>query len=192
MHETEKARCAWVTDDPLYRRYHDLEWGVPVHDDRLLFEFLTLETFQAGLSWLTVLRKREAFREALSGFHAERVAAYGETKLAELLANPGIIRNRAKLRAAVQNAQAFLAVQEAFGSFDAYSWRFVGGAPKVNRWARAAEVPAVTKEAEAFSRDLKARGFSFVGPTVIYAHMQAVGMVMDHTTDCFRHAELAG
>ena len=185
-----KTRCAWVTSDPLYRNYHDLEWGVPLHDDRKLFELLVLETFQAGLSWLTVLKKRENFRDALSGFDTEQIAPYDETALAALLNNPGIIRNHAKLQATVENARAFLDVQASFGSFAQYAWGFVGGEPVVNRWERAAEVPATTPLAASFSKDLKRRGFKFVGPIVVYAFMQASGMVMDHTTDCFRHGEL--
>ena len=184
------TRCAWVTDDPLYLAYHDTEWGVPVYDERELFEFLVLETFQAGLSWLTVLKKRENFRAAFDHFEVEKVADYDEEKIQALLSNPGIIRNKLKVRSTVSNAQAFLNVQEEFGSFDRYSWSFVGGRPKVNHWRSLAEVPAFTPEAEAFSRDLKARGFKFVGPTVVYAFMQATGRVMDHTTDCFRYAEL--
>ena len=185
------TRCAWVTDDPLYLAYHDTEWGVPVYDERALFEFLVLETFQAGLSWLTVLKKRENFREAFDGFEIEKVATYDEAKIQALLDDPGIIRNKIKVRSSVSNAQAFLEVQEAFGSFNRYSWGFVDGQPKINRWRSLAEVPAFTREAEAFSRDLKARGFKFVGPTVVYAFMQATGRVMDHTKDCFRYADLA-
>ena len=185
------TRCAWVTDDPLYLAYHDTEWGVPVYGERELFEFLVLETFQAGLSWLTVLKKRENFRTAFDTFEVEKVVSYDETKIQALLSNPGIIRNKLKVRSTVSNAQAFLNIQEEFGSFDRYSWTFVGGRPKVNYWHSLAEVPVTTPESEAFSKDLKARGFKFVGPTVVYAFMQATGRVMDHTMDCFRYAELA-
>ena len=186
------TRCDWVNDDPLYVEYHDSEWGVPVHDDQKLFEFLILETFQAGLSWLTVLKKRENFRAAFDGFDPNKVATYGEAKIASLLEDKGIIRNKLKVHSAVSNAQAFLAIQEEFGSFDAYSWAFVGGKPLINHWKNLNNVPATTKESDAFSSDLKKRGFKFVGSTVIYAHMQATGMVMDHTKDCFRYDELRG
>lgn len=185
------TRCAWVTDDPLYVNYHDTEWGVPVHDDRKLFEFLILETFQAGLSWLTVLRKRENFRAAFDNFDPQKVASYSETKIASLLSNKGIIRNKLKIHSAVTNAQAFLAVQEASGSFNTYSWAFVDGEPLVNHWKTLDEVPATTPQSDAFSKDLKKRGFKFVGSTIVYAHMQATGMVMDHTKDCFRYESLA-
>lgn len=184
-------RCAWAASDPLLRGYHDEEWGVPLHDDTRLFEMLTLEGFQAGLSWLTVLRKRDAFRRAFGGFDPVRVAAFDGGDLTRLEGDAGIIRNRAKIRAAVGNAGAFLRVQGERGSFDAYAWAFVGGAPLVHRPASSAEVPAASPESRAFSRDLKRRGFAFVGPTVVYAFMQATGMVMDHTVACFRHAELA-
>ena len=186
------TRCAWVTDDPLYLRYHDTEWGVPVRNDNKLFEFLVLETFQAGLSWLTVLKKRDNFRVAFNGFKPELVAAYDEAKIASLLADSGIIRNCLKVRAAVSNARAFLDVQATSGSFTHYCWSFVDGEPIINQWHTSTNVPATTPLAKAFSKDLKARGFKFVGPTVIYAHMQATGMVMDHTTDCFRYPELSG
>lgn len=185
------TRCAWITDDPLYVNYHDTEWGVPVHDDRKLFEFLILETFQAGLSWLTVLRKRENFRAAFDNLDPQKVASYNETKIASLLSNKGIIRNKLKIHSAVTNAQAFLAVQEAFGSFNTYSWAFVDGEPLVNHWKTLDEVPATTPQSDAFSKDLKKRGFKFVGSTIVYAHMQATGMVMDHTKDCFRYESLA-
>lgn len=188
---TAKQRCGWVGDDPLYRSYHDREWGVPLHDDQRLFEFLILETFQAGLAWITVLRKREGFRAAFDRFDPERVAAYDEAKIASLLRNPGIIRNRAKIRAAVRNAQAFLRVVEEFGSFDRYIWDFVDGEPIVNRWTRLAEVPATTELSQRLSGDLKQRDFAFVGPTVVYAHMQATGMVNDHLLGCFRHAQVS-
>jgi DNA-3-methyladenine glycosylase I len=174
----------------LYLAYHDEEWGVPVHDDRLLFEFLILEGAQAGLSWITILRKREAYREAFDNFDPQRVAAYGEAKVAKLLTNPGIIRNRLKINAAVANAQAFLKVQEEFGSFDAYIWGFVGGAPRINHWDESGQIPAETEQSRAMSKDLKLRGFKFVGPTICYAHMQATGMVNDHCVDCFRFHEV--
>ncbi|MFZ5533258.1 MAG: DNA-3-methyladenine glycosylase I [Pseudomonadota bacterium] len=179
--------CPWCGQDPLYRRYHDTEWGVPVHDDAVLFEFLILEGAQAGLSWLTVLRKREHYRRAFEGFDAERVAAFGEARIEDLLQDSGLIRNRLKITSAVSNARAFLDVQSRFGSFDRYIWDFVDGRPLVNRFASMAEVPAVTPLAETISRDLKRRGFRFVGPTIVYAHMQATGMVNDHLTACPRH-----
>lgn len=183
-------RCDWVSDDPLYIAYHDEEWGVPVHDEQRLFEFLILETFQAGLSWITVLRKRENFRKAFDQFDYKKVATYGEPKIEELLQNAGIIRNKLKVRAAVANAQAFIEVQKEFGSFDKYIWGFVNGKPLQNGFKRMNEIPAKTEIAEALSKDLKKRGFKFVGPTVVYAHMQATGMVNDHTTDCFRYKEV--
>lgn len=183
------SRCAWATDE-LSIPYHDREWGVPVHDDTVLFEFLVLEGAQAGLSWNTILRKRESYRQAFDDFDPRLVAEYDDRKVAELVANPGIIRNRLKIRSAIQNARAFLAVQEEFGSFDAYLWSFVGGRPKVNRWRTLEEIPTQTPEAEALSKDLRRRGFKFVGPTSCYAFMQSVGMVNDHTIDCFRHAEV--
>lgn len=187
------TRCAWgIGSDPLYTAYHDEEWGVPVHDDRLLFEFLVLEGAQAGLSWAAILRRREGYRAAFDGFDVATVAAYDEARIAALLADPRIIRNRRKVESAVNNARAFLRVQAEFGSFDAYMWRFVDGRPKINTWRTLSEIPAETDESRALSRDLKARGFSFVGPTICYAHMQAVGMVNDHTTDCFRYAQLGG
>ena len=179
--------CPWCGQDPLYRRYHDTEWGVPVHDDAMLFEFLVLEGAQAGLSWLTVLRKREHYRQAFEGFDAERVAAFGEARIEALLQDSGLIRNRLKITSAVSNARAFLDVQSRFGSFERYIWDFVDGRPLVNRFASMAEVPAVTPLAETISRDLKRRGFRFVGPTIVYAHMQATGMVNDHLTACPRH-----
>lgn len=188
--DIQSTRCAWTGADPLYRDYHDLEWGVPVHDDRLLFEFLTLEGAQAGLSWITVLRKRESYRAAFGGFDPAIVARFDEAKQAELLQNPGIIRNRLKIASTISNAHAFLQVQEQFGSFDAYLWRFVEGRPIQNRWRSISEVPASTPVSDTMSRDLKKRGFRFVGSTICYAMMQAVGMVNDHTTDCFRWKEL--
>jgi DNA-3-methyladenine glycosylase I len=171
--------------------YHDREWGVPVHDDRRHFEFLVLEAAQAGLSWLTVLRKREAYREVFSQFDPEKVARFDARRIERLLLNPGIIRNRLKIEAAVRNAKAFLAIQREFGSFDTYCWRFVDGRPRINRWKTLGQIPATTSESDAFSKDLKQRGFSFVGSTVIYAHMQAVGMVNDHITSCYRYRELS-
>jgi DNA-3-methyladenine glycosylase I len=188
--ETALIRCAWSGEDPLYTAYHDKEWGAPVHDDHQLFEMLILEGAQAGLSWLTILRKRENYRQAFDQFDPQKVAAYDAAKVAALLANPGIVRNRLKVAAAVQNAQAFLAVQVEFGSFDRYVWRFVDGRPRQNSWQHLADVPAQTAESEALSRDLRQRGFKFVGPTIIYAFMQAVGMVNDHTVDCFRYHQL--
>jgi len=170
--------------------YHDREWGVPVHDDRKHFEFLVLEAAQAGLSWSTVLRKREGYRRAFSQFDPERVARFDARRIQQLTRNPAIIRNRMKIEAAVRNAKAFLAIQEELGSFDAYCWQFVGGQPKVNRWNTRQQIPAKTSESDAFSKDLKRRGFSFVGSTIVYAHMQAVGMVNDHVVGCFRHREL--
>ncbi len=191
MNASEKKRCPWAGTDPEYIRYHDTEWGVPVRDDRKLFEFLILEGAQAGLSWLTVLKKRGNYRKAFDRFDPEKVARYGDAKMARLLADPGIIRNRQKIAAAVKNAGAFLRVQEAFGSFSRYMWRFTDGRPLQNRWHRDEDIPARSAESEAMSRDLKQRGFSFVGPTICYAHMQAVGMVNDHLVDCFRHGEVA-
>ncbi len=188
----ERRRCDWCGTDPLYVRYHDEEWGVPVHDDRKLFEFLVLEGAQAGLSWITILRKRENYRRLFARFDAKRVARFDRRKVASLLRDPGIVRNRAKVAAAVGNARAFLAVQAEFGSFDAYQWRFVDGRPIQNRWKTLRQLPAVTKVAETFSRDLKDRGFKFVGPTIVYAHMQAVGMVNDHLVSCFRYRPLRG
>jgi DNA-3-methyladenine glycosylase I len=182
-------RCEWVGTDPLSIAYHDQEWGVPVHDDRKLFEFLILEGMQAGLSWMTILRKRENFRAAFDEFDPVRIAGYDQEKFDELLNNPGIIRNRLKIKAASQNAGAFLAVQDEFGSFDAYMWQFVGGKPIVNSWLKMSEIPVQTEESVLLSKDLKKRGFNFVGPTIVYAHMQATGMVNDHTTDCFRYLE---
>ena len=184
---TDPTRCPWATSDPLYVAYHDNEWGVPVHDDRTLFEFLLLEGAQAGLSWITILRKRDAYRRAFAGFDPAAVAAFDEDKVAALLADPGIVRNRLKIRAAVDNARPFLAVQDDFGSFDTYVWGFVGGQPLINNWATLADVPAETAESRALSKDLKRRGFRFVGPTIMYATMQAVGMVNDHLVTCFRH-----
>ncbi len=184
-------RCAWAgIKDPLMMEYHDREWGVPVHNDRKHFEFLILEGAQAGLSWSTVLRKREAYRRAFAGFNPQKVARFRDRQIEKLISDPGIIRNRLKIESAVRNARAFLKVQKEFGSFDAYSWRFVDGRPRLNRWKSASEVPATSAESDAFSKDLKQRGFSFVGSTIIYAHMQAAGLVNDHLTGCFRHREI--
>lgn len=188
---TEKKRCAWAGTDPLYVAYHDEEWGVPVHDDRRLFEFLVLEGAQAGLSWITILRKRDAYRRAFDGFDPQKVARYGKRKGSALLADAGIVRNRAKIESAIKNARAFLEVQAEFGSFDAYQWRFVEGRPIRNRWRDIREIPASTVRSDALSKDLKSRGFTFVGSTIVYAHMQAVGMVNDHLVDCFRHRQVA-
>jgi DNA-3-methyladenine glycosylase I len=182
-------RCEWAGSDPLMIAYHDQEWGVPVHDDRKLFEFLILEGMQAGLSWMTILRKRENFRAAFDEFDPVRIAGYDQAKFDELLNNPGIIRNRLKIKAASQNAGAFLAVQDEFGSFDAFMWQFVGGKPIVNTWLKMSEIPPQTEESVILSKDLKKRGFNFVGPTIVYAHMQATGMVNDHTINCFRYLE---
>jgi DNA-3-methyladenine glycosylase I len=183
-------RCAWSGTDPLMIEYHDREWGVPVHDDRKHFEFLVLEAAQAGLSWSIVLKKREGYRRAFSNFDPEKVARFDKRRIDRLVLNPEIIRNRLKIEAAVKNARALLKVQEEFGSFDAYAWRFVDGKPSVIRRRKPGDVPATSPQSDAFSKDLKSRGFSFVGSTVIYAHMQAIGMVNDHLTDCFRYREL--
>jgi DNA-3-methyladenine glycosylase I len=184
-------RCAWVNiEHKLMCEYHDREWGVPIHDDRTHFEFLVLEAAQAGLSWSIVLNKREGYRRAFSEFDPGKVARFSEARINRLIADPGIIRNRLKITAAVKNARAFLAVQEEFGSFDAYCWRFVDGRPRQNRRKSTAEIPATTSESDTFSRDLKRRGFSFVGSTVIYAHMQAVGMVNDHLVGCYRYRDV--
>jgi DNA-3-methyladenine glycosylase I len=184
-------RCQWSTSDPLYIRYHDEEWGVPLHDDRLIFEFLILEGAQAGLSWLTILKRREHYRHAFDQFDPERVALYNEQKIAQLLSNAGIIRNRRKVESAVTNARAFLEVQREFGSFDNYIWGFVGGKPIINAWQNMEDIPAQTDESVAMSKDLVRRGFKFVGPTICYAHMQATGMVNDHLVDCFRYNQLS-
>lgn len=185
-----KTRCGWVSDEPIYIAYHDEEWGVPVYDDQRLFEFLILETFQAGLSWITVLRKRENFRAAFECFDVNKVASFDDAKIAFLMEDAGIIRNGAKIRAAVSNAQAFIRIQKEFGSFSKYIWDFVDGKPIQNSLKSLKDIPAKTELAEAISKDLKKRGFKFVGPTVVYAHMQATGMVNDHTVDCFRHKEV--
>jgi DNA-3-methyladenine glycosylase I len=190
MPKTEKVRCGWCGTDPLYVGYHDREWGVPVHDDRKLFEFLVLEGAQAGLSWITILRKRDAYRRAFDDFDVEKVARYTPKKIDALLRDPGIVRNRLKVESAVKNARAFLDLKEEFDSFDEYQWRFVDGRPVVNTFRTLKDIPARTAISDAISKDLKKRGFSFVGSTIIYAHMQAVGMVNDHLVDCFRHAEI--
>lgn len=185
-----EVRCEWCGEDPLYVNYHDREWGVPVHDDRKLFEFPVLDAMQAGLSWLIILRKREGFRRAFDDFDPAKVAAYRRQKIERLLADPDIVRNRLKIEAAVENARAFLDVQAEFGSFDAYIWRFVGGKTRKNAWKSLKEIPPKTPESIAMSKDLTKRGFRFVGPTICYAFMQAAGLVNDHTTYCFRHAQL--
>lgn len=186
-----KSRCRWPGDDALMIEYHDEEWGEPVHDDRKHFEFLCLEAAQAGLSWRTVLYKREGYRKAFANFDPRKVARFTPAKIGKLLRDPGIIRNRLKVRSTVTNARAFLEVQKEFGSFDAYVWRFVGGKPIVNRRRPGGPIPATSKESDALSKDLKKRGFKFVGSTVIYAHMQAAGMINDHLVTCYRHRELS-
>ena len=192
MPNVQPKRCAWVNvDNVLMREYHDREWGVPVHDDPRHFEFLILEAAQAGLSWSIVLNKREGYRRAFSDFNPEKVARYSEARIDKLTADPAIIRNRLKIAAAVKNARAFLAVQEEYGSFDAYCWQFVDGRPRQNRWKTMRQIPATTRESDTFSRDLKRRGFSFVGSTVMYGHMQAVGMVNDHIDACFRRGPVS-
>ncbi|MGR8953466.1 MAG: DNA-3-methyladenine glycosylase I [Gammaproteobacteria bacterium] len=183
-------KCIWALSSLQMENYHDCEWGVPIHDDRLLFEFLVLEGAQAGLSWSTILNKRDNYRKAFDHFDPEIVARYDERKIQDLLEYPGIVRNRLKVEAAVINARAFLDVQQEFGSFNDYIWRFVDGVPIVNHWSRHEQIPASTRVSEIMSRDLKKRGFKFVGSTICYAHMQATGMVNDHTVDCFRHAEI--
>jgi DNA-3-methyladenine glycosylase I len=185
------TRCEWAGSDPLSITYHDHEWGVPVHDDRRLFEMLILEGAQAGLSWITILKKRENYRQAFDNFEAAQIAAYDEGKVEQLLANPGIVRNRLKVAAAIQNARAFGAIRREFGAFAAYIWQFVDGPPLQNRRRSLADIPAQTPESEAMSKALRKRGFNFVGPTICYAFMQAVGMVNDHVVDCFRHDEVA-
>ncbi|MCF7831984.1 MAG: DNA-3-methyladenine glycosylase I [Candidatus Marinimicrobia bacterium] len=185
-----KKRCDWCENDLLYMAYHDEEWGVPLHDDRALFEFLVLEGAQAGLSWLTILKKRENYRKAFHNFDCKKVAAYTEEDVCRLLADPGIVRNRLKINSAIQNARTAIKIKEEFGSFDAYLWHYVDGTPKQNAWKSMAELPASTELSGLISKDLKKRGFNFVGPTIIYALMQAVGMVNDHTVDCFRYEEI--
>jgi DNA-3-methyladenine glycosylase I len=184
-------RCGWVGSDPLMVAYHDAEWGVPLHDDQKLFEFMVLDAMQAGLNWRIVLGKRQDFAKALDGFDLQRVAEYGDQDLARLVATEGIIRNRQKLAASITNAQAALKVQQAFGSLDSYLWQFVDGRPIINGWTEGSQIPARSPEAEAMSRDLKSRGFKFVGPTICYAFMQAAGLVNDHLISCFRFAEVA-
>ena len=187
----EPVRCRWsLGDDISYRSYHDEEWGVPLHDDRKLFEFLVLEGAQAGLSWITVLKKRPAYRLAFDNFDFTKVAEYDEGKISSLLENPAIIRNKLKIRSAIRNARAFIKVREEFGTFNDYIWDFVNGKPIQNAWQQGSQIPAETPLSNKISRDLKRRGFNFVGPTIVYAHMQATGMVNDHTTDCFRHKEV--
>ena len=185
-----KTRCDWCGNDPLYVDYHDTEWGVPVYDDAKLFEFLILETFQAGLSWITVLRKRENFRRAFEGFNYKKIAKYKESKYIELLQDAGIIRNKLKIKATISNAIAFMEIQQEFGSFSSYIWSFTNGKPLKNKWENLNEIPATTELSDDISKDLKKRGFKFVGSTVIYAHMQATGMVNDHVKDCFRYNEV--
>ena len=187
MKNTKTIRCAWAGSDPLYIAYHDEEWGVPLHDDQRLFEMLILEGAQAGLSWITILRKREAYRKAFDGFDARDIARYGAARIERLMNDEGIVRNRLKIEGAVKNAKAFLEVQREFGSFDRYIWQFVGGRPKQNSRRSLKEVPASTPQSDAMSRDLKKRGFTFVGSTICYAFMQATGMVDDHVVQCFRH-----
>jgi len=183
-------RCPWAGDDPLYVRYHDEDWGVPVHEDRVHFEFLVLESAQAGLSWITILRRRESYRRLYDQFDPRIVAEYGEEKVEALLGDTGIIRNRMKVESSINNAQRFLEVQEAFGSFDRYLWDFVGGKPLMNRWSEMSQIPASTELSDRVSKDLKKRGFRFIGTTIIYAHLQAVGLVNDHLTSCFRYGEI--
>jgi len=186
----QTKRCDWCGSDPVYVQYHDEEWGVPVHDDRKLFEFLILEGAQAGLSWITILKRREGYRKAYAHFDVEKVARFSEKKIEKMLGDPGIIRNKLKVRSSVGNARAFIDIQEEFGSFDTYSWQFVDGEPIVNKWKKMSQIPVTTVESDAFSKDLKKRGFKFVGSTIMYAHMQALGMVNDHLLSCFRYKEL--
>jgi DNA-3-methyladenine glycosylase I len=186
-----RTRCAWAAgNDPLMIDHHDREWGLPTHDDRRHFEFLVLEGAQAGLSWAIVLRKREGYRRAFAGFDPEAVAKFTPARIGQLAADEGIVRHRQKIESAVRNARAFLAIQREFGSFDAYCWRFVDGEPKINRWKTMKQVPSTTRESDALSKDLKRRGFGFVGSTIVYAYMQAVGLVNDHVVDCFRYREV--
>lgn len=184
------TRCEWCGSDPLYVAYHDFDWGVPVHDDRLLFEFLVLEGAQAGLSWLTILKKRENYKKAFHGFDYELVANYTDADVSRLLADAGIVRNRLKIGSAIKNARGVLDIRDEYGSLDSYLWRYVDGVPRQNTWKSMTELPAKTELSDAMSRDLKKRGFSFIGSTICYAFMQAVGMVNDHTTDCFRYGEI--
>lgn len=185
-----QKRCEWCLDDPLYIAYHDDEWGVPLHNERKLFEMIVLEGAQAGLSWLTILRKRENYREAFDGFDPEKVAVYGRKDIERLLANPGIVRNRLKIEAAIGNARVYLDVCEAFGSFDRFLWQHVDYTPKQNHWKTLSDIPTQTKTSDLMSKDLKKRGFKFVGSTICYAYMQSIGMVNDHLVDCFRHKEI--
>ena len=186
-----KTRCDWCEDTfDEYVRYHDEEWGVPVHDDKTQFEFLVLESAQAGLSWSTILKKREGYREEFADFDVEKVARFDEQKIQSMLQNPGIVRNELKIRSAINNAQKFIDIQEEFGSFNTYIWSFVDGKPIINHWEKMGDVPATTKESDTLSKDLKKRGFKFVGSTIMYAHMQAVGMVNDHLVSCFRYKEV--
>lgn len=185
-----KTRCSWCGNDPLYVKYHDTEWGVPVYDDKNLFEFLILETFQAGLSWITVLRKRENFKNAFDNFNYEKIAKYDENKFEELIVNSGIIRNRLKINATITNARAFIEIQKEFGTFSKYIWGFVNNKPVLNQWTSSNEIPAKTEVSDKLSADLKKRGFKFVGSTIVYAHMQATGMVNDHIVGCFRHSNV--
>jgi DNA-3-methyladenine glycosylase I len=191
MSNASKHRCPWSTNDPLYIQYHDQEWGVPVHDDRTLFEFLILEGFQAGLSWITILKKRENFKRAFDNFDYQKIANYKESKIASLLQDAGIIRNKLKVNAAVTNARAFIEIQKEFGSFDNYIWQFVENKPIVNTWKSIREIPAATELSDQISKDLKKRGFKFVGSTIVYSHMQATGMVNDHIVQCFRYRQLS-
>jgi len=184
------TRCAWAGKDPIYQRYHDREWGLPLHNDRKLFEFLVLEGAQAGLSWITILKKRPNYREAFDKFDFNKVARYGEAQVRRLLGDPGIVRNELKIRSAIKNARAFLEVREEFGTFNKYIWRFVDGVPVQNRWKSLKQIPARTALSDAVSKDLKQRGFTFVGSTIVYSHMQATGMVNDHLVDCFRHKQV--
>jgi len=186
----QKKRCGWCAGDLLYEQYHDQEWGVPIFDDQLLFEFLTLETFQAGLSWITILRKRQNFKKAFDNFDCHKIAAYSDKKEEDLLSNAGIIRNRLKINAAIKNARTFIEIQKTNGSFANYIWDFVSGQPVVNHFKTSEDVPVFTPLAERISKDLKQKGFRFVGPTVVYSHMQATGMVNDHLINCFRHSEI--
>ncbi|MDH5571912.1 MAG: DNA-3-methyladenine glycosylase I [Gammaproteobacteria bacterium] len=184
------TRCSWAGDDPLYIDYHDKEWGVPVHDDQKLFEFLILEGAQAGLSWITILKKRANYQKAYDQFQIEKVARYSDKKIQTLITNPGIVRNKLKIHASITNARAFIEIQHEFGSFDHYLWRYVDGKPVQNNWKSHSQIPVTTKESDALSRDLKQRGFKFVGSTICYAYMQAVGLVNDHVTNCFRHRQI--
>lgn len=187
---TKYNRCSWCTDDPTYIKYHDQEWGVPVYNDQKLFEFIILEGAQAGLSWLTILKRREGYQKAFANFDVKKVSRFTDKKIQKLLLDPGIIRNRLKIKSAVSNAKLFIEIQKEFGSFSNYCWQFVHGEPIVNDWKSISDIPATTKESDAFSRDLKKRGFKFVGSTIIYAYMQAVGMVNDHVKDCFRYKKI--